>query len=372
VKVFITGVGVVLPRAVGNDAFVARLANPARVTHDTGPLPDAEYLHLLNARRVRRMSEYVKLSLAATAVAFADAGITDVPAFSATCAAVLGSAHGSANYSKDYYRQIVDEGIPAANPMLFAEGVPNAAAAHLSLMMQIKGACQTIIGTRTAGLDALRLAAMRIAAGTWERAVVSAGEEFSPTVNAAYKHCGVYAGANAAAPFTRGDGFASGCGAVTFILESAESVRARGGRSRGTVAAAASAAPGEGGEAAAEDRVLAELGDQRHVLASANGTWLDRVEAAGLRHSARRAGHRVVVSSPYGHLAETFSVNALAGIAGVLLTGHLPTLLGPSPAENDTEAAAGSDSEVVTSFAALSTDYTGLISGVRVGRTVTP
>jgi 3-oxoacyl-[acyl-carrier-protein] synthase II len=370
--VFITGVGVVLPGAVGNDAFVARLASPTRVTDDTGPLADEAYLHLLNARRVRRMSEYVKLSLAATAVAFADAGIADIPAFSATCAAMLGSAHGSANYSKEYYRQIVDEGIPAANPMLFAEGVPNAAAAHLSLMMQLKGACQTIIGTRTAGLDALRLAAMRIAAGTWDRAVVSAGEEFSPTVNAAYRHCGVYAGANAAAPFTRGDGFASGCGAVTFILESARSLQARGGRARGVVLAAASAAPGEGGEAAAADRVLAELGDPRHVLASANGTWIDRVESAALRHSARRAGHRAVVSSPYGHLAETFSVNALAGIAAVLLTGHLPALLGPAPAENDIEAARQADHATVTTFAALSTDYTGLISAVKVGRATAP
>jgi 3-oxoacyl-[acyl-carrier-protein] synthase II len=256
--------------------------------------------------------------------------------------------------------------------MLFAEGVPNAAAAHLSLMMQLKGACQTIIGTRTAGLDALRLAAMRIGAGTWDRAVVSAGEEFSPTVNAAYKHCGVYAGANAGAPFTRGEGFASGCGAVTFILESADSVAARGGRSRGTVLASASAAPGEGGEVSGAERVLAELGDPRYVLASANGTWIDRVEAAGIRHSARRAGRPAVVSSPYGHIAETFSVNALAGIAAVLLTGRLPSLLGPAPAENDTEVAATTDNELVTTFAALSTDYTGLISAVKVGRSVAP
>jgi 3-oxoacyl-(acyl-carrier-protein) synthase len=256
--------------------------------------------------------------------------------------------------------------------MLFAEGVPNAAAAHLSLMMQLKGACQTIIGTRTAGLDALRLAAMRIASGTWERAVVSAGEEFSPTVNAAYRHCGVYSGTHAAAPFTKGEGFASGCGAVTFILESAESLAARGGRARGTVLATASGAPGEGGEAAAVDRVLAELGDPLHVLASANGTWIDRVEAAGIRQSARRAGRPAVVSSPYGHLAETFSVNALAGVAGVLLTGRLPHLLGPAPSEKDMEAAATTDNEPVAAFAVLSTDYTGLISGVKVGGTAPP
>ena len=369
--VLITGVGVVLPGAIGNDAFAARLreAGPApRITEDTGPIPAADIAALLNARRVRRMSEYVKLSLAATALAFKDAGVDDVPGFAETCAAVLGSTHGSANYSRDYYRQVVDEGFAAANPMLFAEGVPNAAAAHLSLMMSLKGACQTIIGSRTAGLDALRLAAERVAQGRWDRAVVSAGEEFSPTVNAAYKHCGVYAGTWAAAPFSRGDGFASGCGAVTFILESGDSLRARGGRSRGTVQAGASAAPGEGGEIEAAGRVLAELGDPQFVLASANGTWIDRVESAGLRLSARRAGREAVVSTPYGHMAETFSVNALAGIAGVLLTGRLPALLGPGP-ENGTKPAVVSDNVSVDSFAALATDYTGLISGVRIGAT---
>jgi len=73
------------------------------------------------------------------------------------------SAHGSANYSVAYYSEIIKQGLVGANPMLFAEGVPNASSAHLSLMLGVKGACQTIIGTRTAGLDALRLAALRIA-----------------------------------------------------------------------------------------------------------------------------------------------------------------------------------------------------------------
>ncbi len=43
--------------------------------------------------------------LAATAPAYRDAGITDPAAFSETCSAILGSTHGSANYSADYYGQ---------------------------------------------------------------------------------------------------------------------------------------------------------------------------------------------------------------------------------------------------------------------------
>jgi len=389
--VFITGVGVVLPGAVGNEAFARRLAgdSPDRVTRDTGPVTDDAIAHLLNARRVRRMSEYVKLSLAATTLAFRDAGIDDVPAFAETCAAILGSTHGSANYSGDYYGQIVREGIGAANPMLFAEGVPNAAAAHLSLMLALKGACQTIIGSRTAGLDALRLAAARVAGGEWDRAVVSAGEEYSPLVSAAYGHCGLYArdaaDAGAAVPFSRGPGFVAGCGAVTLVLESRRSILDRGAAvpPRGAVESWASASSfGEKRqEIDSAARVLLELGNPRAVISSANGTWIDRVEAGALRHAAslRRgptaeAGQPepTVVSSLYGHVAETFSVGPLAAVAAVLLTGKLPTLFGPGPGERERRGGAGlaratAAQATPASFAVLCTDYVGLVSGCRVG-----
>jgi 3-oxoacyl-[acyl-carrier-protein] synthase II len=369
-EVFITGVGVVLPGAVGNDAFVARLSDPSpsRVDRDSGPLPEDAYLHLLNARRVRRMSDYVKLSLAATALAYRDAGIDDAAEFSQTCSAVLGSTHGSANYCADYYGQVVREGIFAANPLLFAEGVPNAAAAHLSLMLSLKGACQTIIGTRTAGLDALRLAAARVAAGEWDRAVVSAGEEYSPLVNDAYRPCGLHSGRDADAPFApTGRGFAAGCGAVTLVIESRDSLHSRGRESpRGVVEAWSAAASfrekrDESGLAA---RVLCDLGAPGFVISSANGTWVDRAEAAALRHVGRKGlAEQPVVSSVYGHVAETFSAGPLAAIAAVLLTGRLPALFGTgAPGLRG----ARSGAERPGSFGVICTDYTGLVSGCRV------
>lgn len=370
--VFVTGVGVVFPGAVGNNAFIARLneKSPAPVTQDTGPLGDEAIAHLLNARRVRRMSEYVKLSLAATALAYRDAAIDDPASFSETCSAILGSTHGSANYSADYYGQIVREGISAANPLLFAEGVPNAAAAHLSLMLSLKGACQTIIGSRTAGLDALRLAAARIAAGEWDRAVVSAGEEYCPLVNETYRHCGVYAGEDCGTPFGGGNAFATGSGAVTLILESRASIVSRssmsgGGNPRGTVERCASAASFREKRAEVESvmRVLRDLGQPGAVISSANGTWIDRAEAAALRHGGSSAGNAATVSSIYGHLAETFSAGPLAAIAAVLLTGRIPALFGAGVSGLRTAGAM----EETRSFGVLCTDYTGLVSGCRVG-----
>ncbi|HEX4794278.1 MAG TPA: beta-ketoacyl-[acyl-carrier-protein] synthase family protein [Humisphaera sp.] len=339
--VFITGVGVVLPGAIGNDQFIALLSKPVRAAiEDSGPIPESKYLHLLNARRVRRMSDYVKVTLAATMLACKDAGIEGIPAFAESCSAVLGSAHGSTNYSEQYYRQIVEDGIMAANPMLFAEGVPNAAAAHLSLMLSLKGPCQTVIGTRTAGVDALHLAATRIAIGECDRAIVGAGEEYSMLVNDAYRHWGLYRGRSSPA-FSQEGGFAVGCGAVTLVLESASSLESRGAKARGKITAASGpVAP----------RALERWRHSGPIITSANGTWLDRLE----RMAARRLGTKsCAAGSLAGYIPECFSVTPLAGVAAGLLTRRFPGTGAEAPAP-------------ITHFCAVGSDYTGIVSAVRI------
>ena len=333
--VFITGIGVVFPGAVGVEAFARRWARPAPLTADAGAVGEADIAPMLSARRVRRMSEYVKLSLAAAVLCLRDAGVEDVTAFCEPCAAIVGTSHGSANYCHGYYRQIVNEGIAAANPMLFAEGVPNAAAAHLSLMLSLKGPCQTVIGSRTAGLDAMRLAGARIASGEWERAIVGAAEEYSQVVNTAYGHWGLYGPG----------GFFAGAGAVTFLLESRSSLESRRGRARGRlICAAGGSARGARAVRLVRD-LVDQLGPASTVLCSANGTWIDRVESAalGLRQDEP---HRV-----YGCVAECFSALPLAGIAGALLAPDQP---GVAPAADP--------------CIALATDYAGFVSAVAIAR----
>ena len=351
-EVLITGVGVVFPGIVGNEAFVARLSDPnaCAVTQDTGGVTDGEIASLLNARRVRRMSEYVKLSLAATMLCLRDAGVQDVTAFAETCAAILGSAHGGSNYSEAYYGEIVTSGIAAANPMLFAEGVPNAAAAHLSLMLSIKGPCQTIVGTRTAGLDALRLASARIRSGEWDRAIIGAAEEYSPVVNAAYRQWGLHGHPEGGRPFERAGGFVVGSGAVTLLLESRASLDARGGRALARVRRGAGTTPGRNSPARRARDLLNRLGPARSVIGSANGTWVDRVEAAA-------SGKGTPLATAYGYVAECYSALPLAGVAAALLTRELPPVLGARDLEDVRVPFDGP-------AAALATDYTGAVTAV--------
>jgi 3-oxoacyl-[acyl-carrier-protein] synthase II len=362
-KVLISGVGVVAPGAVGNTAFASLLAGPpAPLVRDPGSVDEASMAHLIQARRVRRMSEYVKLTLAAAAVALEDAGLNDLSAFGQRGGAILGTVHGSARYSEDYYRQIVAEGVGAANPMLFAEGVPNAAAAQLSMMLGVKGPCQTLIGSRTVGLDALWLAALRIATGQWDRAIVGAGEEYSPLVNSAYQRQGLTAG-GPAAPFS-GSGVRTGACAVAMLLESAESVESRGGCTRGSVLAGRSASGmGPAAAARAARSALLAIGAPDHVLCSATGCWLDRAEAAAIG-SARRGRGPAVISTPGGYLGETFSAGPLAGIAGVLLRGALPAM---ATVDGSNAITASDGSHAPDRFGALCTDWWGSASAVCIG-----
>ena len=207
----------------------------------------------------------------------------------------------------------------------------------LSLMFSLKGSCQTIIGTRTAGLDALRLAAARIASGEWNSAIVGAAEEYDELVNETYRHCGLYA---------RGDGtgFTTSAGAVTLILESRESLERRGGRARARVGRSAGGRATSGETIHLTDEILRKIGDPSAVMSSANATWIDRAERAGIT----RNGRATPIGSFYRHTGECFSVTPLAAIAGVLALGHFPDPALDSP------------------FGVLCTDYSSIVSGAEI------
>ncbi len=252
--VVLTGLGVVLPGAMGPEDL-ARLADTGS-SPAPGGIAEDRYAHLVSARRTRRMSEYARLTLAAAGAVCRDAGLEPGSEALAECSAILGTTQGSTNFCEQYYGQIVREGLAAANPVLFAEGVPNAAAAHLSMMLGLRGGCQTIIGSRTAGLSALALGALRIRVGAWSRVIVGAAEEFSLVVNRAYAACGI-----GHSP----DGITAAAGAVTAVLESRRAAEERGARVLGRVGRVAWCSDPA---SHARAHVLERLGDPGRVLTS--------------------------------------------------------------------------------------------------------
>ena len=338
-EVWITGLGVVLPGAVGHAAFVDRVVHGGPWAGTA--IEDAALAEYLNLRRSRRLSQYVKYTLAAGSMALRDAGLAGLPASVAATSAILGTMHGSACFCCDYYSQIVKEGAMTANPVLFAEGVPNAGAAHLSTTLGLKGSCQTIIGTRTAGLDALALASLRVRDGTSERMLVVAAEEPCEVVARAYRESGLQAAEGTHPASSAGAGFQSIGGGIAMFLESAESAQSRGAQPYARVTETAWAATARGGPAAGVGSVVSRLGTIGRVIGSACGTWIDRSERLG----SRRAGLNGGFTPGTDGFGEAFSATPLISIACECATQRREKR-----------------------FASICTDWSGAISGVSFDR----
>lgn len=174
-RAVVRGVGAVTAAGCGVAGLRAREAEAAGSTIDEVLAP------LLDRGRTRRLALLPRLMLAATrdlvnSLPPEHRDLRDVPLLAATW-------HGAAEFTEQYYRDLLESGIDLANPMLFAESVPNIGSAHVSLEFGITAASASVVGARTAGLQAIALATSRVRAGQWQRALVVAGDERHPIVD---------------------------------------------------------------------------------------------------------------------------------------------------------------------------------------------
>lgn len=177
----IAGWGSVSPGGRGVDGLRQLQAGAA------GPVPDAVLSSLVDRARFRRIALLPRLVLAALAD-LRDSGAISGDELKQT-PVLCATWHGAADFTERYYRDLVSSGLDLANPLLFAESVPNIASGHASIGFGITAPCASVIGSRNAGFEALALARARICAGTWDRAVVVAAEEPHPLVDAVLSRC---------------------------------------------------------------------------------------------------------------------------------------------------------------------------------------
>jgi hypothetical protein len=164
------------------------------------------------------------------------------------------------------------------------------------------------------------------------------------------------------APLNADSGFAIGCGAVTLVLESRDALEQRGRKPLATILAC-SGGTLRGNHAVGDaSHVVREMESPRNVITSANGSWIDRVEAAALAHVAPGT----TVSSLYGYFPETFSVDPLAGIAATLLGRTLPALHGNIRNLPHGLAAATGAERIDDSVGVLCTGLNGTVAGARI------
>jgi hypothetical protein len=271
----------------------------------------------------------------------------------------------------------VRQGPALGNPLLFAEGVPNAAAAHVSMALGFTGPCQTLLGTRTAGLDAVLLARLGILAGRWDQVIIGAAEECHPLVDKAYRHCRLcrenHTSANTSRPFADEAGFVTAAAGACVVVESLEHAQQRGATILAHLTDAGSISWPVDHLSIAADRVaklLTALGCPAQIVTSANATWLGHLELMGLGRAMRRkAGDKVddavTLGAMYGHLGEAFSALPLCALAMTAVRGRLPALLAGSVQGSKTIHPASSDT-LLKVAAVLASDYSGLTTAVRL------
>ena len=315
----IAGLGWVTPLGTGLEDVFGRIRSgeiaevKSIVNPETGralsyiPVPMKSVEALGRNPRLRRASAISYFGVAAGLAALADAGVEMTPELAARTAVVFAISNGGVIYTRKFYEQIVKQGANAASPALFPDTVYNAPASHLAALLGIDGASYTLVGDASVGLAALHFGGQLLETGDVEQVVVVGAEECDWILCAAYAEWRL-----ARTPL------AEGAAALVLRREGRWRVQTHPGATffrRSEAAAALS-------------RVLAEFAGAKveRVIASANGTFIDRAEAAAL--AAHFPG--VPVFAPKKSFGESPGAGALMQTVAAAMTGEhaLVTVVG--------------------------------------------
>ena len=238
--------------------------------------------------RLRRSSAISRFAAVAGLDALADAGIQLDAESAKRTAIIFAISNGGVIYTKRFYHDIVTSGAQAASPLLFPETVFNAPASHLAAILGVTGASYTLVGDGAVGVLALKMAEDLMLDPALDRCLVVAAEEADGLLCDAYLRWRL--------PIT----LSEGAGAVLLDRTgpiSIQAIDAGGNFSRRSRAADCIA------------KILERLEATSHDLfiTSANGSFIDRAEAAAIAEFAPRAQ----TYAPKSALGESVGASAL-------------------------------------------------------------
>jgi 3-oxoacyl-[acyl-carrier-protein] synthase II len=342
----ITGLGLVTPLGLRTDEVWSRLCageNGIRstirspVSELSSPCARVESFNvdeIVRTGRVRRSSAISHFAVGAAALALRDANLTPHPRIGVIVAVSMGGVV----YSRRFHQEFIQGGGGNVSPMLFPETVYNAPASHVAAVFGLTEVNYTLLGGASAALNAVAMGCDLLAAGMVDQCLVIAAEELDWIMVAAYMQYGMVArernGIAALSPFDRRrNGLLGGEGAVAMVIESAFGAHKRGVKPYARLRSCDRGFPFQGRRAmaGATGRALAEgiqssdirWADVGGVICSANGTFVDRVEATALADQAASVGAPVPVTSLKGALGEAHAMGGLFQVAaGALALRH--------------------------------------------------
>ncbi len=123
-------------------------------------------------------------ALLAAGVSASVAGSPPSPRFGV----VVGTAYGCRDAITQHERLLASAArVEDLAPSVFASTVHNAVGGELAILFGLGGVAETLVSGRTAGLEALVLAASRVAKGDADRILVVAAEGIDETMRAAWE-----------------------------------------------------------------------------------------------------------------------------------------------------------------------------------------
>jgi 3-oxoacyl-[acyl-carrier-protein] synthase II len=191
----------------------------------------------LDAKQARRIDRFVQFSLIGTKLAVQDSGL-DMSALDPTRVAVqMGSAMGGLAYAETQLRDFITGGAKHIDPRIATTTFAGAASCFVAIEYGVTGPNTTNAMSCAAGTIAVGEAARLIREGVVDVAIAGGVDApLAPVCYGAFASMRAMSQRNdepskACRPFDRDrDGFVMGEGSCVFVMESAESARARGAR----------------------------------------------------------------------------------------------------------------------------------------------
>jgi 3-oxoacyl-[acyl-carrier-protein] synthase II len=247
-RVVITGVGLVTPIGIGNDAVWARLHQPHSAvetitrfdstpfrSHMAAQINDFDPVESLSARQARRTDRCSQLALAAAKLALDDAGIDMANEADDRVGVMMGTALGGIGFAETQNTQYVEHGLRHVNPLLALTVFGGALSCNIAITHGMTGVNSTNAMSCASGTIAIGHALRAVASG--EADVMLAGGSEAPLYPLCYGSFALIRAmstrnddpATASRPFDAGrDGFVMAEGAAILVVEEAERAAARG------------------------------------------------------------------------------------------------------------------------------------------------
>ena len=360
-RVVITGIGMVSPLGVGNDATwsglmegrsgvrsITRFDASTFPSQIAGEVPDFDLGQFVPKKDQKKMDIFIQYGVAASQFALDDARFSIDATNADRVGVYIGSGIGGLPSIERQHRLFLEQGVRKISPFFIPGLIVNLAAGQVSIRLGAKGPNSAVATACTTGTHAIG-DAFRLIQHGYADAMFAGGTESVITPMAVGGFCAMRAlskrndePTRASRPFDKGrDGFVMGEGAGVVVLESLESARGRAAQPYAEVVGYGLSADAHHVSAPSPDgdgpiRVMrATLEDAQvspdvvdYINAHGTSTPLgDRVETVAIRQVFGEHAGKLAVSSTKsmtGHLLGAAGGLETAIIARAIRDGRLP------------------------------------------------